>query len=68
VSKDQVKDAPSISEGELSQQKTASCLSIAASRTGPSTDDAMTRSDEELLVGKAQRENASGPAAGCCCS
>jgi uncharacterized protein (TIGR02271 family) len=83
VSKDQVKDAPSISEGELSEQEerqlfeyygvpytdAGSVTAEGAPRSddpgdgsaghdtsGPNTDDAMTRSEEELRVGKAQRE------------
>lgn len=83
VTKDQVKDAPSIDgDGELSEQDErrlfehysvpytdeGSVTANAAPRddadngstghdtSGPNTDDAMTRSEEELLVGKAQRE------------
>lgn len=83
VTKDQVKDAPSINgDGELSEQEERRLFehygvpytdegSVTASdapggdagngstghdTSGPNTDDAMTRSEEELLVGKAQRE------------
>jgi uncharacterized protein (TIGR02271 family) len=92
VSKDQVKDSPSTSEGKLSEQEERRLFeyygipytaegSVTAERapgddagngsalrdpgdggaghdvSGPSTDDAMTRSEEELRVGKAQRES-----------
>ena len=92
VSKDQVKDSPSTSEGELSEQEErrlfehygvpyteegsvtaegppygdggdTSLAGSAGNRgaghdvSGPDTDDAMTRSEEELRVGKAQRES-----------
>ena len=83
VTKDQVKDAPSIDgDGELSEQDERRLFehysvpytdegSVTANdaprddagngstghdTSGPNTDDAMTRSEEELLVGKAQRE------------
>jgi uncharacterized protein (TIGR02271 family) len=83
VSKDQVKDAPSIEgDGQLSEQEEqrlfehygvpytedgsvtaegapgaqAGSGSTGHDISGPNTDDAMTRSEEELLVGKAQRE------------
>jgi uncharacterized protein (TIGR02271 family) len=83
VTKDQVKDAPSIDgDGELSEHEertlfehygvpyteTGSVTSEGAPRvgagngsaghdtSGPNTDDAMTRSEEELLIGKAQQE------------
>jgi uncharacterized protein (TIGR02271 family) len=82
VTKDQVKDAPSIDgDGELSEQEERRLFehygvpytdegSVTANEaprgdagnggghdtSGPNTDDAMTRSEEELLVGKAQRE------------
>jgi uncharacterized protein (TIGR02271 family) len=83
VSKDQVKDAPSIdSDGELSEQEERQLFehygvpyteagSVTANGaphgdagnagaghdiSGPNTDDAMTRSEEELLVGKAQQQ------------
>lgn len=91
VTKDQVKESPSTSEGELSEQEEqrlfehygvpytdeGSVTAEGAPRgddgqgtpagavgngdaghdvSGPNTDDAMTRSEEELRVGKAQRE------------
>jgi uncharacterized protein (TIGR02271 family) len=82
VSKDQVKGAPSISEGELSEQEErqlfeyygvpyadegsvtaegaprgeAGNASAGHDTSGPNTDDAMTRSEEELRIGKAQQE------------
>jgi uncharacterized protein (TIGR02271 family) len=82
VSKDQVKGAPSISEGELSEREErqlfeyygvpytdeGSVTAESAPRdeagngsagddtSGPNTDDAMTRSEEELRIGKAQEE------------
>jgi uncharacterized protein (TIGR02271 family) len=90
VSKDQVKESPTTSEGELSEQEErrlfeyygipytndGSVTAEGAPRTdagnesaiedagagagydtsGPTTDDAMTRSEEELRVGKAERE------------
>ena|SRR5436309_2455124 len=83
ISKDQVKDAPSIEgDGQLSEQEEqrlfehygvpytedgsvtaegapgaqAGSGSTGHDISGPNTDDAMTRSEEELLVGKAQRE------------
>ena len=71
-SKDQVKDAPSVDpDGELSAEEEESLYAhygIADSSSdasepsegydtsGPTTDDAMTRSEEELRVGTAQRE------------
>jgi uncharacterized protein (TIGR02271 family) len=83
VTKDQVKNAPSIEgDGQLSEQEErklfehygipfteegsvtaegsprgeASNGSAGHDTSGPNTDDAMTRSEEELLVGKAQQE------------
>jgi uncharacterized protein (TIGR02271 family) len=83
VSKDQVRDAPSIEgDGQLSEQEERQLFehygvpyteegSVTAEgaphadagngaaghdTSGPNTDDAMTRSEEELLVGKAQQE------------
>jgi stress response protein YsnF len=82
VSKDQVKDAPSISEGELSEQEERQLFehygvpytdegsvtaegaprsdpgdgSAGHDTSGPDTGDAMTRSEEELRIGKAQHE------------
>jgi uncharacterized protein (TIGR02271 family) len=83
VSKEQVKDAPSIEgDGQLSEREerqlfehydvpyteAGSVTADGAPRadtgagsnghdtSGPNTDDAMTRSEEELLVGKTQRE------------
>ena len=83
VSKDQVKDAPSIEgDGQLSEQEERQLFehygvpytedgsvtaegapngnagngSAGHDTSGPNTDDAMTRSEEELLVGKAQQE------------
>ena len=90
VSKDQVKESPTTSEGELSEQDerrlfehygipytndgsvtaegaprpdagNGSATEDAGARagydtSGPTTDDAMTRSEEELRVGKAERE------------
>lgn len=71
-SKDQVKDAPSVDpDGELSddeERRLYSHYGIGAGSSdeadgsegndvsGPTTDDAMTRSEEELRVGTAQRE------------
>jgi uncharacterized protein (TIGR02271 family) len=63
-SKQEVKDAPSVeADGELSQEEEARLYahygldySESRSDTGPSTDDAMTRSEEELRVGTAKRE------------
>ena len=68
-SKDQVKDAPSVDpDGELSadeEQRPYSHYGVASADagepvgedvSGPNTDDAMTRSEEELRVGTAQRE------------
>jgi uncharacterized protein (TIGR02271 family) len=66
--KDQVKDAPSVDpDGELSseeEERLYSHYGIAASSgagsgrdvSGPTTDDAMTRSEEELRVGTRRRE------------
>jgi uncharacterized protein (TIGR02271 family) len=65
--KAQVKDAPSIDpDGELSRQEEAELyrhygIDYGDSESGsgvsrPSTDDAMTRSEEELTVGKTDRE------------
>jgi uncharacterized protein (TIGR02271 family) len=83
VSKEQVKDAPSIEgDGQLSEREERQLFehydvpyteagSVTADgvpradtgagsnghdTSGPNTDDAMTRSEEELLVGKTQRE------------
>lgn len=83
VSKDQVKDAPSIeSDGQLSEQEERQLFehygvpyteegsvtaegsprgeggngSAGHDTSGPNTDNAMTRSEEELLIGKAQQE------------
>jgi uncharacterized protein (TIGR02271 family) len=83
VSKDQVKDAPSIDgDGQLSEQEErqlfehygvpyteegsvtaegapngdADSQSNGHDTSGPNTDNAMTRSEEELLIGKAQQE------------
>jgi uncharacterized protein (TIGR02271 family) len=93
VSKDQVKESPTTSEGELSEEEErhlfehygvpyteegsvtaegaprpeagdgdgsplgdADDRSVGHDVSGPNTDDAMTRSEEELRVGKAQRE------------
>jgi uncharacterized protein (TIGR02271 family) len=68
-SKQEVKDAPSVeADGELSQEEEARLyahygLDYSESRSdpgrdvsGPTTDDAMTRSEEELRVGTANRE------------
>ena len=63
-SKQEVKDAPSVeADGELSQEEEARLfahygLDYSESRpdTGPTTGDAMTRSEEELRVGTAKRE------------
>ena len=63
-SKQEVKDAPSVeADGELSQEEEARLYahygldySEPRSDTGPSTGDAMTRSEEELRVGTAKRE------------
>ena len=69
-SKDQVKEAPSIDpDGELSPEEEEGLYThygVASSESehraegydtsGPTTDDAMTRSEEELRVGIAQRE------------
>ena len=63
-SKQEVKDAPSVeADGELSQEEEARLYahygldySESRSDTGPTTDDAMTRSEEELRVGTAKRE------------
>jgi uncharacterized protein (TIGR02271 family) len=83
VTKDQVKNAPSIEgDGQLSEQEERKLFehygipyteegsvtaegsprgeagngSAGHDTSGPNTDDAMTRSEEELLVGKAQQE------------
>jgi uncharacterized protein (TIGR02271 family) len=83
VSKDQVKDAPSIDgDGQLSEQEErqlfehygvpyteegsvtaegapngdADSRSNGHDTSGPNTDNAMTRSEEELLIGKAQQQ------------
>ena len=69
-SKDQVKEAPSVDpDGELSpeeEERLYTHYGVASSESehraegydtsGPTTDDAMTRSEEELRVGIAQRE------------
>src|SRR5918998_38206 len=70
-SKSQIKDAPKIddSDGELSQQEEAELYShygmdtpsgdrepVGHDTSGPTTDDAMTRSEEELRVGKMDQE------------
>ena len=68
-SKDQVKEAPSVDpDGELSpeeEERLYTHYGVASSASeraegydtsGPTTDDAMTRSEEELRVGVAQRE------------
>jgi uncharacterized protein (TIGR02271 family) len=68
-SKDQIKDAPKIddSDGQLSQQQEAQLYehygmsyengdTVGHDVSGPTTDEAMTRSEEELRVGKAERE------------
>jgi uncharacterized protein (TIGR02271 family) len=63
-SKQEVKDAPSVdADGELSQEEEARLYahygldySESRSDTGPTPDDAMTRSEEELRVGTAKRE------------
>jgi uncharacterized protein (TIGR02271 family) len=61
-SKDQVKDAPSIDpDGELSREDEARLyshygLGSGTDVSGPTTDDAMTRSEEELRVGTARQE------------
>jgi uncharacterized protein (TIGR02271 family) len=71
VDKEQVKDAPRVEpDGALSQQEEAELFrhygvpydqsgtvqAEGAPRTGNGSDDAMTRSEEELTVGKTQRE------------
>jgi uncharacterized protein (TIGR02271 family) len=80
VTKDQVKDAPSIDpDGELSEEEERALFEhynvpytnegsttaqgapngqagAGHDTSGPNTDDAMTRSEEELRVGKAERE------------
>jgi uncharacterized protein (TIGR02271 family) len=71
VDKEQVKDAPRVEpDGALSQQEeaqlfrhygvpydeTGTVQAEAAPQTQGGTDDAMTRSEEELTVGKTQRE------------
>jgi uncharacterized protein (TIGR02271 family) len=60
-SKGQVKDAPSIDpDGELSPEEEARLYQHydveGRDVSGPTTDDAMTRSEEELRVGTARRE------------
>jgi uncharacterized protein (TIGR02271 family) len=70
-SKDQVKDAPSVDpDGQLSHEEEdrlydhyglgagagGSEQPVGRDVSGPTTDDAMTRSEEELRVGTAQRE------------
>ena len=70
-SKQEVKDAPSVeADGELSQleesrlyahygldySESGSEVPVGRDAGGPSTDDAMTRSEEELRVGTAKRE------------
>jgi uncharacterized protein (TIGR02271 family) len=68
-SKDQVKDAPSVDpDGELSEDEETRLYEhygighepsgppSGEDVSGPTTDDAMTRSEEELRVGTAQRE------------
>jgi uncharacterized protein (TIGR02271 family) len=69
-SKEQVKEAPSVDpDGELSpeeEERLYTHYGVASSEpeyraegydtSGPTTDDAMTRSEEELRVGTAQRE------------
>jgi uncharacterized protein (TIGR02271 family) len=70
-SKDQVKDAPSVDpDGELSTDEETRLYDhygmgtgvpdgvepVGTDVSGPTTDDAMTRSEEELRVGTAQRE------------
>jgi uncharacterized protein (TIGR02271 family) len=63
--KQQVKDAPNAeADGELSQQEEASLYRHYGlpegdglrDTSGPTSDDAMTRSEEELRVGKSSRE------------
>ena len=71
-SKEQINDAPRIddSDGQLSQEEEAQLYEhygLSASNggrettghdtSGPTTDEAMTRSEEELKVGKAERES-----------
>jgi uncharacterized protein (TIGR02271 family) len=66
-SKDQVKDAPSVDpDGQLSRDEEDRLYShygvvgseqpVGQDVSGPTTDDAMTRSEEELRVGTAKRE------------
>ena len=57
-SKQEVKDAPSVeADGELSQQEEARLYAhYGLDYSKPATDDAMTRSEEELRVGTAKRE------------
>ena len=61
-SKDQVKDAPSVDpDGDLSadeEQQLYRHYGVGNGQdvSGPTTDDAMTRSEEELRVGTSQRE------------
>jgi uncharacterized protein (TIGR02271 family) len=61
--KDQVKDAPSVDpDGELSHDEEARLYEhygrgdVDGDTSGPTTDDAMTRSEEELRVGTAREE------------
>jgi uncharacterized protein (TIGR02271 family) len=58
--KDQVRDAPSVDpDGQLTPEEESRLYDhYGAGRdvSGPTTDDAMTRSEEELRVGTAQRE------------
>jgi uncharacterized protein (TIGR02271 family) len=67
-SKDQVKDAPSVDpDGQLSHEEeyrlyehygiAGSGQPVGRDVSGPTTDDAMTRSEEELRVGTARRES-----------
>jgi uncharacterized protein (TIGR02271 family) len=69
-SKDQVKDAPQMDpDGELSQSEESALYShygiaesgeqgtVGHDTSGPTTDDAMTRSEEELRVGTTKRES-----------
>jgi uncharacterized protein (TIGR02271 family) len=62
--KDQVKQAPAVDpDGQLSHDEEARLYDhydrggpVGRDVSGPTTDDAMTRSEEELRVGKTQRE------------
>jgi uncharacterized protein (TIGR02271 family) len=67
-SKDQVKDAPSVDpDGQLSHEEenrlyehygiAGSGQQVGRDVSGPTTDDAMTRSEEELRVGTARHES-----------